>query len=90
MSSKTVMKLIDGRTGLMECTVCGSRHYANLRRGGGYIRGAFMCQNGCEKPTGTDYIMHLGLREWAGQILDKYGPKSNATTASGTAKDRTA
>jgi hypothetical protein len=78
MFSKTVMKLIDGRTGLMECTVCGSRHYANVQRSGGYKRGSFMCQNRCEKPTSADYIKRLGELAWAGQILEKYGPKESA------------
>jgi hypothetical protein len=50
-----VMKLIDPYTGLMECKVCGSRHLANLKSGGNYIRGSWQCMNGCrledlEKP----------------------------------------
>jgi hypothetical protein len=78
MSSKTVMKLIDGRTGLMECTVCGSRHYASVHHGGGYRRGSFMCQNKCEKPSNTESIKRLGELVWAKQILDTYGPKESA------------
>jgi len=43
-----VMKLIDARTGLMECPVCGSRHMANLRGGGHYYRGSWQCHQGCK------------------------------------------
>ena len=30
------MKVIDGSSGLMECRVCGNRHYGNLQSG--YLR----------------------------------------------------
>ena len=46
-----VMKLIDPSTGLMECRVCGSTHFANLKRGGYYVRGSWQCQSGCSLPT---------------------------------------
>lgn len=48
--SRKVMKLIDPSTGLMQCRVCGSVHWANLRSGGHYCRGSWQCQNGC-KPS---------------------------------------
>jgi hypothetical protein len=50
MSAKKVMHVIDPRTGMMECEVCGSTHLANLRRGGHFYRGAWQCQSGCQ-PT---------------------------------------
>ena len=42
------MKLLDASTGLMECTVCGARPVANLKRtarGTFYERGAWQCLN---------------------------------------------
>jgi hypothetical protein len=42
------MKLVDGRTGLIECRACGRTHFANLRPGylgGGYYRGSWQCSN---------------------------------------------
>lgn len=52
--SKKVMKLIDPSTGLMECKVCGRRHFASLqskydRKDGvtRYYRGSWQCQNEC-------------------------------------------
>lgn len=51
MSGK-VMRLIDPRTGEMECKVCGARHLANIRPGSGgqFYRGSWQCQNGCRLP----------------------------------------
>lgn len=46
MSSK-VMKLIDPYSGKMRCRVCGSVHYANLKRGGGYYYGSWQCIYKC-------------------------------------------
>lgn len=48
--TKKVMKLLDDRTGLMECRVCGARHAANIRplSNGKFYRGAWQCQNGCK------------------------------------------
>ncbi len=46
--TKKVMKLIDPSTGLMECKVCGSRHFAMLSGGGKYVRGSWQCQYGCK------------------------------------------
>jgi hypothetical protein len=46
--TKKVMKLLDARTGLMECKVCGERHVANLYSGSRYRRGSWQCRNGCK------------------------------------------
>ena len=48
--TKKVMKLLDKRTGLMECKVCGTEHYANLHvyeNGTFYKRGSWQCPQGC-------------------------------------------
>lgn len=53
--SKRTMVLIDVETGLMECKVCGTRHFALVPpKGGtediglkGYKRGSWQCENGC-------------------------------------------
>jgi hypothetical protein len=45
---KKVMKLIDERTGLMECKVCGERHLSSVRTGGYFKKGSWHCRNGCE------------------------------------------
>lgn len=44
------MKLIDPRTGLMECQVCEERHLANIKpdSNGKYYRGSWQCRNGCK------------------------------------------
>jgi len=48
--AKKVMRLIDARTGLMECKVCGARHWANIKplSNGKYYRGSWQCQHGCK------------------------------------------
>jgi hypothetical protein len=52
MATKKVMKPIDPRTGLMECTVCGSRHNARIKPDSGrYYRGSWQCANGCKPET---------------------------------------
>jgi len=50
MGAKKVMKLLDPKTGLMECRVCGARHCANIKpdSGGRYYRGSWQCENGCK------------------------------------------
>jgi hypothetical protein len=50
MSAKKVMRLIDPNTGRMRCRVCGSEHYACVRRGGHYYRGSWQCLHGCKPP----------------------------------------
>lgn len=54
--TKKVMKLIDAPSGLMECKICGSRHWANVQPGGRYRRGSWQCENGCklEEPPEVD------------------------------------
>lgn len=51
--SKKVMKLIDPRTGHMECKVCGDYHIANIKPGsnGHYYRGSWQCRHGCKLET---------------------------------------
>ena len=45
--TKKVMKLLDPRTGLMECRICDQRHFANLKSGR-YSKGSWQCQYGCK------------------------------------------
>lgn len=49
---KGSMKLIDASSGLMECRICDSRHYASLQSGHDradgvtrYYRGSWQCSN---------------------------------------------
>ena len=42
------MKLIDPKTGLMECTICHETHYSELTSSGYYKRGSWQCVNGCQ------------------------------------------
>ena len=44
------MKVLDPASGLMECKICGERHYANIKPGsrGKYYRGSWQCRNGCK------------------------------------------
>lgn len=46
---KKVMRLVDENTGLMECRVCGHKHFANIKpySNGKFYRGAWQCENGC-------------------------------------------
>jgi len=44
---RKVMKLIDLRTGEMQCRVCGSVHYASLASGGRFKRGSWKCRFYC-------------------------------------------
>lgn len=48
MTEKT-MRLLDPRSGLMECKVCGHQRFANIKpdSGGNYYRGSWQCQLGC-------------------------------------------
>ena len=46
--SKKLGELLDPRTGLMECKVCGKRWLANIKSGGKYYRGSWQCPNGCK------------------------------------------
>jgi len=54
--SQKVMRLIDPRSGLMECKVCGARHAANLVKDSSgrtrYGRGAWQCKRGCRIEKG--------------------------------------
>jgi len=44
------MKLLDVRSGLMECSICGNRHFANIKPGSGgrFYRGTWQCLKGCK------------------------------------------
>jgi hypothetical protein len=48
MGLPKVMQLLDASTGLMECKVCGARHVAMVKSGGGYQRGHWQCPHGCK------------------------------------------
>jgi hypothetical protein len=50
--TKKVMKLISPYTGEMECKVCGSVHFANIkpRSNGKYYYGFWQCINKCKLP----------------------------------------
>ena len=50
---KNVMRLLDRSLGLMECKVCGRRHFAGLREGNHIVRDAWHCRNGCEDKSRT-------------------------------------
>jgi hypothetical protein len=43
-----IMKVVDRRTGEMECQVCGQRHFAIIKEGGLFKRGSWKCINGCK------------------------------------------
>ena len=47
---RKAMKLLDPSTGLMQCRVCGSVHWAMVRPGGHFYRGSWQCINGCKLP----------------------------------------
>lgn len=46
--SAKVMRLVNPSTGLMECRVCGQRHFAQVKNGK-YRRGSWQCVNRCER-----------------------------------------
>ena len=47
METKRVMRIIDRDTCLMECIVCGERHWPTINEGGRFKRGSWHCPNGC-------------------------------------------
>ena len=53
MRGAGTMRLVDGRTGEMVCTVCGHGHFASIRPGSGglYSRGSWTCRHGCKRPS---------------------------------------
>ena len=65
-----VMKLINHRTGLMECIICGARHYAAISTGGYFKKGTWQCINGCSTGNKT-FAEYKRIRE-----LEKYVIKS--------------
>lgn len=46
--AKKVMKIIDKRTCLMECRVCGQIASPTIHSGGRLHRGSWQCPNGCK------------------------------------------
>jgi len=59
--SKDVMRLLDRSLGLMECRVCGHRHFLALGDDD-YVRGAWECQNGCELKGRASNAVVIPLR----------------------------
>jgi len=47
-----IMELVNVRTGLMRCKVCGATHTANIRprSKGAFQKGSWNCVNGCKLP----------------------------------------
>lgn len=50
LATKKVMRLVDPRTGEMECRVCGATHFAMIRpnSNGHFYRGSWQCLHGCK------------------------------------------
>lgn len=57
MKKGKVMKLVDPRTGTMECKVCGAIHLALLKPGGKFFRGVWQCQNGCAVESHSTIVL---------------------------------
>ncbi len=49
MGTPKIMKLVNPRTGEMECKVCGAKHWASIKNGR-YVRGSWQCPQGCKLP----------------------------------------
>lgn len=79
MSSR-VMKLVSDNTSKMECMVCGSDHYASIRRGGGYCRGAWSCAHGCRLPSKTEPQAFNGWSQKWVNPEDMHIPKAACST----------
>jgi hypothetical protein len=47
---RKVMKLLNASTGLMQCMICGNKHWANIKpdSNGNFYPKAWQCANGCE------------------------------------------
>jgi hypothetical protein len=59
------MRLLDAHLGLMECKVCGRRHFAGRHGDGGLDPASWECQNGCSlglDHTGVPKIQLLVFR----------------------------
>jgi formate dehydrogenase maturation protein FdhE len=48
-STRSIMRVVDPSSSLMECPVCGHMHWAMIVHGGKYRRGARLCPNGCTR-----------------------------------------
>lgn len=61
---KRPMKLIDPHTGLMECAVCGSQHYASIkpRSGGRYHKGSWQCSS--DRCTTNERVWDIEKQRW--------------------------
>lgn len=46
---KNVMRLLNPMSGLMQCRICGFRHWASLREDGKFYRGSWQCEHGCKR-----------------------------------------
>ena len=88
-----VMKLIDPSSGLMECIVCGHRHFANLQSGSEradgvtrYRRGSWQCVNGCKPNSKTQrpaQIVHAKRVELRKSVPSRTGSLKPPTTKRG-------
>ncbi len=48
MDKRRVMLLVDRKTGLMKCRVCGQTHFADRVHGGKkFVKGSWRCGQGC-------------------------------------------
>jgi hypothetical protein len=67
--TKPVMKLMDGRTGEMQCKVCSSVHCASIKPHsiGRYYHGSWQCVYGCKLPTKLEPQAYNGWKQaWIG------------------------
>jgi len=78
---KGPMEVINASSGLMECRVCGSRHYASLQSGleradgvTRYFRGSYKCSN--ESCLSNDRQWHEGLQRFVKPNWRKLVPAS--------------
>jgi len=50
---KGTMKVIDRKTGLMKCSVCGTEHFPMILLSGKLAPGPTPCVNGCKRESQT-------------------------------------
>lgn len=75
--SKKVMKLIDPSSGLMECRICGSTHYAMVQSGCERADGVTRYYRGqlavfSRSMSGQDYHGRGSIRQWKQAADAKY------------------
>jgi hypothetical protein len=78
--SKPVMKLMEPRTGEMQCKVCGHTHFALVQGNsdGRFKRGSWQCIHKCQLPSKSEPQAYNG---WGDKWIDPSEMHQNWTAS---------